>query len=172
MSSLTIRTLNQDDWRLYKALRLRSLHDSPDSFGSSYESEAAYPDEEWMSRLDPQGRAHNALPLVAELDGQASGLAWGLIHEPESRTAHVYQMWVAPEARGLGIGHALLNHIIAWAEEAQLDRVVLSVTTTNPAAVALYLSSGFIPQGELQALKPDSELFTQMMVKDLRHKQE
>jgi ribosomal protein S18 acetylase RimI-like enzyme len=168
MDRMNIRTLSQDDWALYRSLRLQSLQDSPDSFGSSYESEAAYPDAEWISRLDRKDRAENALPLTAEWDGVPSGLAWGLIHDPESRTAHVYQMWVAPEARGMGIGHALLNHIIAWAQDAQLDSVVLSVTTTNPAAVALYLSSGFIPQGELQPLKVDSGLFTQVMVKALR----
>ena len=168
MDKIAIKTLGKEDWILYKTLRLRSLQDSPDSFGSSYESEAAYPDKEWISRLDPQGLARYALPLVAEVDGVPSGLAWGLIHEPDSKTAHVYQMWVAPEARGMGTGHALLNHITAWAEDAQIDRLVLAVTTTNPAAIALYFSSGFIPQGELQELKADSGLFTQMMVKALR----
>jgi len=172
MDRINIRTLNKDDWALYKSLRLRSLQDSPDSFGSSYESEADYSDDEWISRLDRQDRAKNALPLVAELDGVPSGLAWGLIHDPDSKAAHVYQMWVTPEARGMGMGHALLNHIIAWAEDALLDQLILSVTTTNPAAIALYLSFGFIPQGELQPLKADSALFTQMMAKNLRLNEE
>ena len=78
MSKFKIRILNPEDWRLYREVRLNSLKDSPDSFGSTYSREAEFADFEWQSRLDLSSPAKSALPLVAEADGTAVGLAWGL----------------------------------------------------------------------------------------------
>lgn len=164
MPNIDIRVLGIADWRIYKSLRLDSLLDSPDSFGSAYEIEVAYPDAEWMARLDPAGRARNALPLVAEVDGSPAGLAWGLIHNPTPEAVNVYQMWVAPKDRGYGIGRALLSRILFWAKESQLSTVLLAVTTTNSAALALYRSSGFAPLGKPEQLRRGSVLQVQPMV--------
>ena len=65
MSDVKIRLLTLQDWRLYKSSRLTSLEDSPDSFGSTYEQEAALSDAEWLARLDLEFRGLEALPLVA-----------------------------------------------------------------------------------------------------------
>src|SRR5687767_7940329 len=145
MSNVDIRVLREDDWQIYKSLRLRALQESPDSFGSTYLQEFEFSDDEWISRLSKKTSMKKAFPLVAEASGNPSGLAWGQVHDHDTKTAYVYQMWVAPEARGLGIGRALLNHIISWAEDAGRDNVKLAVTTTNSAAFALYRSSGFKP---------------------------
>ena len=168
MSDFVIRILAPADWAIYKAIRLASLADSPDSFGSTYEREALFPDSEWQSRLEPSARAQNALPLVAEYGGTPVGLSWGLLHEPDTTVAHIYQMWVSPEARGKGIAQSFLGRIIAWAEARDCDSVALSVTTVNDAAVSLYCSAGFVPSGEGEELREGSTLRTQPMVRILR----
>lgn len=167
MSEIELRVLSQADWKIYKSLRLASLVESPDAFGSTYEREAEHPDEEWKSRLDPIGRAANALPIIAYLNGAPSGLAWALVHNPETKVAHIYQMWVSPEARGLGAGRALIIHIISWARKSKLKSLSLGVTTTNSAAVALYRASGFVPSGKFEELRLGSPLRTQLMNLDL-----
>lgn len=167
MSEFKIRTLSLGDWRLYRAVRLSSLKDSPDSFGSTYERETEFSDSEWQSRLEPSSRAKSALPLVAETDGTVVGLAWGLIQEPDIKVAHIYQMWVAPSQRGKGIGKALLNEIEAWARGRGCDLLALDVTTTNEAAVGLYLSSGFVPVGQQGELRAGSTLKVQPMIMEL-----
>lgn len=65
MSKIEIRTLMPEGWLTYKSVRLPSLMDSPDSFGSTYEREASFPDPEWRSRLELSRRAKYALPLIA-----------------------------------------------------------------------------------------------------------
>ena len=167
LRGLRIRKLSPTDWAIYKSIRLASLADSPDSFGSTYEREAQLPDSEWQSRLDPTGRAKNALPLVAEYEGVPVGVSWGLIHEPDAGVAHIYQMWVAPEARGNGIAKSFLDHIAAWATANNCDSLALSVTTTNNAAVGLYLSSGFVPSGQVEELRDGSSLKSQSMQRNL-----
>ncbi|WP_439889409.1 GNAT family N-acetyltransferase [Pseudomonas sp. MBLB4123] len=152
------------DWETYRSLRLSSLKDSPDSFGSTFEREAEYSDDEWMSRLNLPSREDTALPLVAEVNGVPSGLAWGLLHQAESKTAHIYQMWVRPESRGMGIGRALIEYIISWATASQLSSLSLAVTTSNSAAISLYHSLGFVPVGEPEELRTGSPLRTQPMI--------
>jgi len=168
IKNLNIRALSMDDWETYKSLRLSSMSDSPDSFGATLDRETSYPDEEWLSRLDPLDRAATALPLVAEIEGTPVGLAWGLVHKQSSKEAHIYQMWVKPEARNKGIGRKLVETIISWARDSQLTSLALSVTTTNNAAVSLYESTGFVSIGEAEPLRPGSTLKAQPMVLKLK----
>jgi len=51
MSNFEIKSLSECDWREYKTIRLESLQDSPDSFGSTYEREISFSPEQWKSRL-------------------------------------------------------------------------------------------------------------------------
>ena len=139
----------------------------PGRLGSTYAREAEFPDSEWQSRLDPDVRAANALPLIAETGGDAVGLAWGLIHAPDLHIAHVYQMWVSPTQRGEGVAKSLLDEIVSWAMSRRCERLVLSVTTNNDAAVGLYLASGFNASGPLEALRPGSALTVQAMTMEL-----
>jgi ribosomal protein S18 acetylase RimI-like enzyme len=167
MNNLKISLLTRADWKVYKELRLLSLQDSPDSFGSTYAREAEYSKDEWLSRFDSCDRDEYALPLIAKLNGIAIGLAWGLRHNDEDQIAYVYQMWVSPTARGKCVGKLLINKIIAWAKRTNLQAIVLDVSTTNQAAINLYKSTGFKTVGNLEALRACSSLSIQKMRLDL-----
>lgn len=52
-------------------------------------------------------------------------------------------LFVAPEARGLGVGTALLDAIADEAKRRGYDQVRLDVVDTNPRAKALYRHVGF-----------------------------
>ena len=56
-------------------------------------------------------------------------------------------MWVAPFARGHGVGDSLVNAILEWAREQQASRVALAVFEGNEPALALYRRHGFIDVG-------------------------
>ncbi|HBP40664.1 MAG TPA: GNAT family N-acetyltransferase [Halomonas sp.] len=168
MKNFNIKVLNPEDWALYKSVRLESLKDSPDSFGATYEQESALSDSDWRARLDLNARGLVAFPLVAEQGGRAVGLAWGVIHAPEVETAHIYQMWVSPAARGKGIAKALLGKIETWAIDKECECLALDVTTSNEAAVCLYRSSGFMATGQPTPLRSDSFLMMQPMEMALR----
>jgi ribosomal protein S18 acetylase RimI-like enzyme len=162
-----IKIMKKNDWEIYRSLRLRSLQESPDSFGSTYERELTYTSTQWQTRLETANRTLHALPLMAVVDTSPVGLAWGRIHEPDDTTVNVYQMWVAPETRGQGVGRALLDQIVLWTKEVKLKTVSLHVTTSNFEAIALYASSGFISHGKTEALRPGSQLNVQPMILSL-----
>jgi ribosomal protein S18 acetylase RimI-like enzyme len=167
MNKFRIRGLEPEDWQFYKRVRLSSLKDSPDSFGATYEEELLLTDSEWLSRLHPNLDEAISLPLGVEVDGYVVGLAWGLIHNSDLKVAHIYQMWVSPEARGKGIATTLLDEIRTWALSEKCLSIELSVTASNSTAVGLYHAYGFSPAGKLEELRAGSGLFVQPMVMEL-----
>ena len=52
-------------------------------------------------------------------------------------------LFVAPEARGLGVGTALLDAVVDEAKRRGYTQVRLDVVDTNPRAKALYKHVGF-----------------------------
>jgi ribosomal protein S18 acetylase RimI-like enzyme len=66
-------------------------------------------------------------------------------------------MWVAPEARGHGVGEQLILAVKDWARSAGHARLLLDVADGNLPAVALYERMGFEPTGEIGSLPPPRE---------------
>ncbi|MFD9034336.1 GNAT family N-acetyltransferase [Streptomyces sp. NPDC059567] len=59
--------------------------------------------------------------------------------------AELKRMYVAPEARGLGLARRILAALEADARAAGRTRMVLETGTAQPEAIALYTSSGYEP---------------------------
>jgi ribosomal protein S18 acetylase RimI-like enzyme len=88
------------------------------------------------------GRFEQALSLLAETRaGELAGAA--LVTAVGDRTAHVAQMAVAPEHRGLGLGECLVLSACQRACNACYDRVTLLVARSNDRAGRLYARLGF-----------------------------
>ena len=164
-----IRTFAVHEWRTYRDLRLRALADSPDAFGRTLAQEEGRPDAEWSSRLASGVESRWDLPLLAEISGEPIGLAWGRIESSNLDAANLYQMWVAPNCRGIGAGQMLLEVVIAWATAAKVCYLALGVTCGDSPAMRLYVRAGFKPVGEPEPLRPGSELLAQPMRLALRN---
>jgi len=74
-----------------------------------------------------------------------SGFAMGRIAGPE---AELLTIAVKPEARGNGIGRALLNRLEIQSVKLGATELFLEVATNNVAALALYTSAGFSQCGQ------------------------
>lgn len=165
--SFTIRRLASHEWSLYRNTRLASLADSPQAFCSSYSAEVERAPALWQARLLAASEAVDC-PLVAEMDGAAVGLVWGKTDAQQPALAHVYQMWVAPQARGQGVAAALLDGVTGWARANGASALRLSVTPGNEAAAALYRKRGFADTGAPEALQEGSAMLSQAMELALR----
>ena len=153
-----IRELERREWALFRELRLRSLADSPDAFARRFVDEQAQPDAHWIRLTESVTVPGGQVMLVAEDDGRALGLAFGLFDKEHPETGHVGGMWVEPGSRGKGAGQALLGAAIAWARSRKLGRLDLWVTEGNGPATRLYERLGFADTGRRDALQSNPTL--------------
>ena len=144
--SLAIRPLTPDDWPQWRALRLAALRESPAAFGSTLAEWQGVGDHprRWRARLEGV-----ALNLVAELDGRAVGMGSGSWRS--FGLVELISFWVAPQARGVGVGDWLIEHVARWAEGQGAAELVLKVYVSNARALAAYRRNGFVQAGRVAA---------------------
>jgi ribosomal protein S18 acetylase RimI-like enzyme len=154
-----IRPLGASDAAVFQQCRLRALREAPESFGSTYAEEQGLSVETVAGLLAPaDGPAQVVLGAFSEVDGDGDALVGITVCHRErklkaSHKATIGGMYVAPEARGRGIGRALLERAVAEARNwPGVEKLTLTVVERAEAARALYRAAGFRPYG----LEPDS----------------
>jgi putative acetyltransferase len=80
--------------------------------------------------------------LIARIDDVAVGC--GAVRFLDASTAEVKRMYVAPAARGNGVGRRLLEDLEAFARSRGAQRLVLETGPLQVEALALYERAGFI----------------------------
>jgi GNAT superfamily N-acetyltransferase len=128
---------------LVKALRLASLADSPDAFLSTLADEEAMSNAAWRARLASNAAGLETAGFLALVGGEARGLVVGVRREDRADSVNLNALWVAPDARGLGAGRALVDAVCRWAQQIGRTRVTLAVVEKNDAATAFYRACGF-----------------------------
>ncbi|MGH3331893.1 MAG: GNAT family N-acetyltransferase [Nocardioidaceae bacterium] len=160
VSDIQIRETGPDDWRAWRTIRLRSLLEDPDAFGSAHDREAAFDEETWRSRADGTGGP----AVLAYIGAEPVGMGAGWLYEPGK--VMVVAMWTEPSWRGHGVGRRVLDHVVAWARQRDL-RPDLWVADANPAARRLYERYGFRANGETASLREGTGLtMTRLVLPD------
>lgn len=108
---------------------------------------------EWQKRIAGHDPANGRWLLVAVDDSDRVLAQATLQRHPQVRRAHAgwLALMVDQDVRGRGIGHALMTHLLALADQwLGLRRLELEVNADNTAAVALYQRLGFAVEGTLR----------------------
>lgn len=151
MSLATIERLSGGDTGRLRAIRLRALSDAPDAFATTFDEAVAWLPENWARQLA------ELATFVATTDGDDIGLVRGVPHRDDPDAGFLLSMWVAPETRRQGIGSALVDAVVDWAQSRGFKRLALDVAESNATATAFYLRKGFVPNGLVGALPPPRE---------------
>lgn len=131
-----VRPLQQSDFDAWQPLW--------DGYNAFYgrEGETALPravtETTWRRFLDPM---EPVFALVAESDGQLRGLTHFLFHRSTTRielTCYLQDLFIAPAARGRGIGRALIEGVYERARAAGITRVYWQTQDSNLAGRLLY----------------------------------
>ena len=146
--SLTIRPARVEDAPLLAAAE-RAIAATP---GLLVPLPAELTDERCAQKIAALAGADNGRFLVAEHDGAPVGHAM-LDPLPYAAVRHVVHLTLVAHAgwQGRGVGRALLEQLIEWAQSAPaVEKIELNVRASNAAAIALYRKVGFAEIGRWQ----------------------
>lgn len=143
--ALTLRDATADDLAAIAALYGREVRTGTATF------ELDPPSTDDMAGRMAAVRRHGLPWLVAEADGVFAGYAYASPFRP--RPAYRYgvegSIYVEADARGRGVGRALLEALIDQVRAMGLRHVIgaISDSETSQASIALHRSLGFEPVG-------------------------
>lgn len=144
--------------------------ESPSAFGASYAAESDRPLAHWEGLATSWSDGDGGALFVADTDEAWVGMAGGarrvdhLAFVAPPGTVSLGWMWVAPEARGGGLGRRLTDEVVAWARSTGARQVDLWVRCDNGPALSLYRGAGFSAVGEHSPLTSDPNYEVERMV--------
>lgn len=163
---IVYRLLANDDLDKYREIRLRSLKEFPDYFGSTYEEEVK-PGSMWLAGAikgtDPDNFVFGAFAHNDQLIGIC-----GFIRQTRVKTRHrgdLIQLFVDPLFSGKGVGRKLMNLVIEKAfENDEIELITLGVVNINEHAIKMYRQAGFVEYGKMENyFKYGDKYFTQLL---------
>jgi ribosomal protein S18 acetylase RimI-like enzyme len=156
---IDLRRVLADDWRIWRGLRLAALEEAPHAFRSTLADWTGTCDSEdrWRARLTTV-----PLNLAAYLGGSEAGMVSGA--DLGDGAAELLSMWVAPFARGCGVGDVLVDAVVSWARQTGASRVALDVFEDNSPAQRLYRRHGFTDQGPVPAASGSARIERRMQL--------
>ena len=143
---LDVRQLNPFEGERWRSIRLASLGDAPDAFATTLAEATAFPTGTWSRQV------LEFPTYVASLDGVDVGVVRCAPDVERSDTAFLLSMWVTPDARGKGVGGALIEAVVERARAEGCCDLMLDVADANDSAIALYARKGFKATGAKSTL--------------------
>ena len=141
--TIRVRAATKDDRSFIEGLGKRTAMDSVSSLRRAEPAAVIENFERLLAIVEK--REH--LALVAEIDGKPAGFMLTLDSLPDEVTgddqAFVVYMAVERDARGAGVGSALLERAEDEARKRGAPYMALMVTEENAAARALYERAGY-----------------------------
>ena len=159
--TLTIRRCGPDDWPALRSIRLESLADAPEAYGSTFAESSTWSDKRW------KGAASKWLYFLAERGDRVVGMVSGGVNDTHPGTRWLYGMYVTPSERGTETAARLVEAVAAWARDLGASELYLHVTSSVTRARAFYDKVGFRPTGESFTMDRDPSLTLVTMVRDL-----
>lgn len=151
---MEIQRLTNGEVERFKRIRLDALRDAPTAYGTRFEDAIRWPDERWAGLL---GANTVFVAVAADVD---VGLVRTGPDARSRRAARLGSLWVAPHARGKGVGAALVEAVVGWVRRQGCTELVLDVSDDNASAIALYARLGFEPNGDASTFPPPREHLT------------
>lgn len=106
--------------------------------------------EDFEKLISEDSIAEKSIFLVAEVEGKIIGFS-RCVGSKLSRFRHKaeFGICILKEYWGYGIGKALLENILFWADNQEIKKITLTVVDTNAKAIQLYKRFGFAEEGLL-----------------------
>lgn len=140
--AVSVQRIRAEEWGLLRDIRLRSLLDAPDAFGQRYDEAVKTTDDDWISTARASADGERRIWFIARSDEDVPVGVVQARRRPPSDCL-IFSMWVAPEARRLGVGAMLVDAVQDWGSTWGAERLVLWVLGANEPATRFYDRIGF-----------------------------
>ncbi|BDZ47942.1 hypothetical protein GCM10025867_01830 [Frondihabitans sucicola] len=146
-STVTIRSVTEEDWREVRTLRFQMLEDTPIAYGETLEHALRLAEPEWRMR-GRRGQEPRSASFVAIDDATLEWVGTMGGYLPTTGAPLLVGVFVAPAFRGASIGVAdrLLAEVEGWARGFD-GSLALHVHEENPRAIRFYERHGFVDTG-------------------------
>lgn len=142
---IKIIQISPDRWQEYRDLRIQALKECPQSFLSTPEEAMKESAEFWQKKSKTM--------FFAEVEGKLVGMIGGYQDEKQKleHTFNIVSFYVASDFRHQGVGRALFQHILDYAQQKpEVEKYQLGVAHTQSNAIKLYESFGFVIVGTMK----------------------
>ncbi len=154
--------LSPDEWSRLRDIRLASLLESPEAFGSSYEREIAFTEKEWRELFNLNSY------LVASIDGKDIAIMFlEKLRGDFGATCWVGGCWSNPQYRGIGALRSMFDYVDSVKDQRGWQIQGLGVFIVNESAIDAYEKLGFKAMGEVQESTRRQGNFYQRMIRGL-----
>ena len=132
---------------------INGLQDYEAAFEPNRRIDPNFAVEHWRELQHRCAEKHGIM-LIAELDGKAVG--WAFAHdqnaelfvvEPERRHGYLAELYLAPHARGKGLGRALIEGCEDWARGRGHKLLQVGALARNVRAIQAYEGAGYAAYG-------------------------
>lgn len=147
MADIKVRLLDDDEWQLYREVRLAALRDAPEAFVAGFEDEAARGEAYWRERMIRADR------IVAEREEGPVGVVCLGLHHENPETGEVFGLWTAPMVRGARVARDLVSTAAQKAAEDGCRLLYFWAGSDNASAVGFASSYGFRPTAERRPVR-------------------
>jgi ribosomal protein S18 acetylase RimI-like enzyme len=157
---IDVRRLMPADAALYREIRLVGLKNSPEAFGSTFETESLKPLSSFVERL------RSSAVFGAFCGAELLGIAGFASHEgvKEAHKGLLWGMYVRSNARKSGVGRRLVDAVIDFARQ-HVEILQLTVVSDNEPARRLYARLGFVEYGlEKDSLKQGDTYYDEVLM--------
>jgi ribosomal protein S18 acetylase RimI-like enzyme len=152
--------LTPERWADDRAFRLEALVIEPQAFGSSFQKNLLIPEEVWKERAQAAYEGIYAWKYYAQENSTLIGSVGASLSKEHPSVAIVFGVYVAPPARGKGIGAKLMEALIdAIKQNKDIKRITLTVNKNQTSAVSLYERCGFVITGEIEGQMGDGKVY-------------
>ena len=155
---MSIRELRPYDWPAVREIYEEGIRGGNATFETETPSW-----EEWDA-------AHPRLRLVAERDGKVAG--WAALSPASTRRCYrgvgEVSVYVGDDARGAGVGRALLDELVARSEQAGYWTLTAGVFPENEASLRLHRACGFREVGVRERIGETGGLWRDVVLLERR----
>lgn len=142
MANVTIRALQLDDWKDYRATRIRAVEMHTGYFLADPEITRNQPDSFWKDALDQNGKCVFGLFDGVQMIGLCGVFTWR--EDPSGKTGVMAMDFIDPEYRGQGHTDLLYKARIDFAlKHEPWDKLAISHRIGNEPSKRAMLKHGF-----------------------------